>query len=62
MKKTTIPTSFISDIKKIIGSDRSESVISVEFHGVQMYWTLGERIFNEEQKGQERADYGSFLI
>ncbi len=62
MKKTTIPTSFVSDIKKIIGSARSEAIRSVEFHRVQMYWMLGERIFNEEQKGQERADYGSFLI
>ncbi|MCD6397015.1 MAG: DUF1016 family protein [Spirochaetaceae bacterium] len=62
MKKTTIPTSFVSDIKKIIGSTRSKAIRSVEFHRVQMYWTLGERIFNEEQKGQERADYGSFLI
>ena len=62
MKKTTIPTSFVSDIKKIIGSARNEAVRSVEFHRVQMYWMLGERIFNEEQKGQERTDYGSFLM
>jgi hypothetical protein len=27
-----------------------------------MYWKLGERIFNEEQQGKERADYGTFLI
>jgi len=27
-----------------------------------MYWKLGERIFNEEQGGKDRADYGAFLI
>lgn len=27
-----------------------------------MYWKLGERIFEEEQQGQDRADYGSYLI
>lgn len=27
-----------------------------------MYWKLGERIFNEEQNGKQRADYGSYLI
>lgn len=26
---------------------------------VQMYWKLGERIFIEEQKGQDRAEYGA---
>ncbi|MEA1911424.1 MAG: hypothetical protein U9N32_07095 [Spirochaetota bacterium] len=49
MKETKIPTSFISDIKKIIGSARNEAIRSVEFYRVQMYWMLGERIFNEEQ-------------
>jgi predicted nuclease of restriction endonuclease-like (RecB) superfamily len=27
-----------------------------------MYWKLGERIFVEEQQGEERAEYGSFLL
>jgi predicted nuclease of restriction endonuclease-like (RecB) superfamily len=26
-----------------------------------MYWHIGERIFQEEQQGKDRADYGSFL-
>lgn len=34
----------------------------MEFHRVQMFWKLGERIFNEEQLGKERADYGTYLI
>lgn len=27
-----------------------------------MYWTIGKRIFEEEQQGKERADYGAYLI
>ena len=27
-----------------------------------MYWNLGTRIFEEEQQGKERADYGAYLI
>ena len=61
-KEISITASFVSDIKEIIGSARNEAVRSVEFYRVQMYWKLGERIFNEEQSGKERAAYGSFLI
>ena len=61
-KEISIPSSFVADIKQIIGSARSEAVRSVEFYRVQMYWKLGKRIFNEEQGGKDRADYGLFLI
>lgn len=27
-----------------------------------MYWHIGKRIFEEEQEGKERAEYGTFLI
>ena len=29
---------------------------------MMMYWHLGERIFVEEQRGQDRAEYGEYLI
>ncbi len=53
---------FVQDIKSIIGNARSQAVRSVEFYRVEMYWKMGERIFNEEQDRKERADYGSYLI
>ena len=34
----------------------------MDFCRVQMYWNIGKRIFEEEQQGKERADYGSYLI
>ena len=57
-----IPGSFVQDIKTIIGQARTQAVRSVEFYRVQMYWKMGERIFNEELVGKERADYGAYLI
>ncbi len=62
MNKPIIPGSFVRDIKLIIGQARTQAVRSVEFYRVQMYWKLGERIFEEEQQGKERADYGTYLI
>ncbi len=29
---------------------------------MQMYWNIGRRIFEEEQQGKARAEYGSYLI
>ena len=54
--------SFVQDIKEIIGHARTQAIRSVEFYRVEMYWKVGERIFNEEQQGKDRADYGSYLI
>lgn len=34
----------------------------MDFSRVQMYWAIGKRIFEKEQQGKERADYGTFLI
>ncbi len=62
MNNQIIPGSFVQDIKSIIGQARTQAVRSVEFYRVQMYWKLGERIFEEEQQGKERADYGTYLI
>lgn len=64
MNKTiqNISGAFLHEIKVIIGRARGQAVRSVEFYRVEMYWKLGERIFEEEQQGKERADYGSFLI
>ena len=53
---------FLSDIRTIILQAKSNAVRSVDFTRVQMYWALGKRIFEEEQQGKERADYGKHLI
>ena len=53
---------FLNDIRGIINSARQNAVRSVDFCRVQMYWHMGKRIFEEEQQGKDRADYGTYLI
>ena len=53
---------FLNDIRNIINTARTQAVRSVDFCRVQMYWHMGKRIFEEEQQGKERADYGTYLI
>lgn len=60
--KTNLTEQFISDIRTIILSARESAIRSVDTIRVQMYWELGERIFIEEQKGQDRAEYGAYLL
>ena len=56
------PASFISEIRRIIDEARTNAVRSVDFCRVMMYWNIGKRIFEEEQQGKDRADYGTYLI
>lgn len=60
--KANLTEQFISDIRTIILSARESAIRSVDTVRVQMYWKLGERIFIEEQKGQDRAEYGAYIL
>ena len=53
---------FYTEIRQIIETARTNAIRSVDFSRVQMYWLLGKRIFEEEQQGKDRADYGTYLI
>lgn len=55
-------TGFVNEIKQIIHTARTQAVRSVDTCRVQMYWAIGHRIFEKEQQGKERADYGKYLI
>ena len=48
-----------NDIREIIVSARQNAVRSVDFCRVQMYWSIGKRIFETEQECMDRAEYGS---
>jgi len=52
----------VSEIKSIIDNARERAVRSVDYERVLMYWEIGRVIFEEEQKGLDRAKYGEFLI
>lgn len=62
MKESQDIIHLYSEVKNIIMSARQNAVRSVDFCRVQMYWEIGRRILDEEQKGKERADYGSYLL
>jgi predicted nuclease of restriction endonuclease-like (RecB) superfamily len=57
-----IDQAIVADIKAIISQSKDNAVRAVDHQRTLMYWHIGKRIFEEEQGGKERADYGTFLI
>lgn len=57
-----INSSIITDIKSIIAHSKEKAIRAVDHQRTLMYWHIGKRIFEEEQEGKERADYGTYLI
>lgn len=53
---------FVSEIKALINKARQHVVRSVNTAMVATYWEIGRRIVEEEQNGQDRAEYGKYLI
>jgi len=53
--------SVITDIKVIISNAKDKAIRLVDHERTLMYWHIGQRIFEEEQDGKERADYGDYL-
>ena len=60
--KEIISAKLVQDARQIIETARKNAVRSVDFCRVQMYWNLGKRIFEEEQHGKKRADYGAYIV
>ena len=61
----TIATAFsqvVNDIKQIIDKGRNAAYAAVDATMIATYWNIGRRIVEEEQHGQERAQYGKGLI
>ncbi|MFV8356304.1 PDDEXK nuclease domain-containing protein [Flavobacterium sp. XS1P32] len=54
--------SVIPDIKAIIAASKDKAIRAVDTERTLMYWHIGQRIFEEEQNGKDRADYGTYLI
>lgn len=51
----------VADIKAIIASSREKAIRAIDHQRTLMYWHIGKRIFEEEQSGKDRADYGKYL-
>ncbi|MBN9386087.1 MAG: hypothetical protein J0H74_35345 [Chitinophagaceae bacterium] len=53
--------SLIPEIKEIIHHSRDKAIRMVDHERTLMYWRIGQRIFEEEQEGKARAEYGKYL-
>ncbi len=53
---------FINEVKGIIEQSRFKAIRSVDHVRVRMYWELGRKIVEEEQRGNIRAKYKEFII
>ena len=54
--------SLVQDIKTIWLSARHKAYSQVNRALIDAYWHIGQRIVLEEQKGEDRARYGAFLL
>jgi predicted nuclease of restriction endonuclease-like (RecB) superfamily len=52
----------LQKIVSLIEEAKENAIRSVDFHRVQLYWYIGCYIFEEEQQGKERAEYGKYIV
>ena len=57
-----LQTNIYQTIKNILQTARDNAYQQVNFIMVEAYWNIGKQIVEEEQKGEDRAKYGSYLI
>ncbi|HNX84874.1 MAG TPA: PDDEXK nuclease domain-containing protein [Bacteroidales bacterium] len=64
MNKKIVPSleSLYSDVRNIIEAARANAYRAVNITMVKAYWNIGRAIVEEEQKGGNRAEYGTFLV
>ena len=62
MTNSLVNNSFIDNIRTLINEARKQVVHTVNIVMVATYWEIGRRIVEEEQNGNDRAEYGKYLI
>lgn len=60
--RNPIDTAFLMEVKNIVERGRQQAYASVSQLMIETYWKIGERIVLQEQKGADRAEYGTQLI
>lgn len=55
-------SNYISEIKQILAEARQKSYALVNAAMVDAYWQIGRRIVEEEQHGNQRAEYGEAIL
>ena len=54
--------SIYSEVRHVIENARDDIYKSINFNMVLAYWNIGKIIVEEEQKGSNRAEFGTYLI
>lgn len=54
--------SFVNEVKSLVERGRNAAYGAVNAVMIETYWRIGQRIVEQEQKGNARANYGSQLI
>ena len=62
MKSVQMDQGFVSEVCTIIDEGRQKAYASVNASMIETYWKIGKRIVEEEQCGNERAEYGKRII
>lgn len=57
-----IKREIVNQIRSIIFNAQSNAIRAVDNERVLMYWQIGKVVFEEEQQGKDRAEYGKYLI
>ena len=53
---------FFAEIASLLAVARNNAYRAVNTVMVETYWKVGQRIFEHEQRGKDRADYGDYLV
>ena len=53
---------FLTEIRHIVDTARQKAYSAINSAMVEAYWQIGKRIVDQEQRGKDRADYGTQLI
>lgn len=54
--------SFIEEIKQIVQTARHKAYSAINFAQVEANWLIGKRIVEQEQLGEQRAEYGQRIL
>ena len=57
-----LPTQLVDDVKQIVEHGMQEAYRSVNSISILTYWNVGKRIVEEEQHGENRAEYGKQVL
>lgn len=61
MKSTSL-SKFVDDVRDIVKKYRTEAALSLNMSIIHERWEIGQRIVEEDQNGELRAEYGTNLI